>query len=172
MYSKNDYRYYLEHRLAESDDFLAHYGVKGMKWKQHLKKKFNSTFDTWNSKYSDTTGELGGENTSTYKGISSKKNPNRFIQVNNNKYKNGAKETNILVPHVSKTKKRIYKRVGRVTFDGGDYENTDGARISIDRSSRKRYKKNTKKRTVNSINSIGNETRWTAQYAARNTTKK
>lgn len=32
MYSKNDYRYYLEHRLAESNDHLAHYGVKGMKW--------------------------------------------------------------------------------------------------------------------------------------------
>ena len=32
MYSKNDYRYYLEHRLSESDNHLAHYGVKGMKW--------------------------------------------------------------------------------------------------------------------------------------------
>ncbi len=35
MYNRNDYRYYLERRLYESDDFLAHYGVKGMKWKQH-----------------------------------------------------------------------------------------------------------------------------------------
>ena len=35
MYSNNDYRYYLEHQLVESDDFLAHYGVKGMKWKDH-----------------------------------------------------------------------------------------------------------------------------------------
>lgn len=34
MYSKNDYRYYLEHRLEESDDYLAHHGVKGMKWKK------------------------------------------------------------------------------------------------------------------------------------------
>ena len=32
MYSKNDYRYYLEHRLLVSDDYLAHYGVIGMKW--------------------------------------------------------------------------------------------------------------------------------------------
>lgn len=32
MYSKNDYRYYLENRLAHSDDFLAHYGVQGMHW--------------------------------------------------------------------------------------------------------------------------------------------
>ena len=35
MYSKNDYRYYLENQLIHSDDYLAHYGVKGMKWKQH-----------------------------------------------------------------------------------------------------------------------------------------
>lgn len=48
MYSKNDYRYYLEHRLEESDDYLAHYGVKGMKWHKHkggakdwLKKQFD-----------------------------------------------------------------------------------------------------------------------------------
>ena len=34
MYSKNDYRYYLEHRMAE-ENYLAHYGVKGMKWKVH-----------------------------------------------------------------------------------------------------------------------------------------
>ena len=34
MYSKNDYRYYLEHQLMYSDDYLAHYGVKGMKWKK------------------------------------------------------------------------------------------------------------------------------------------
>ena len=34
MYSKNDYRYYLENQLARSDDFLAHYGVKGMKWRK------------------------------------------------------------------------------------------------------------------------------------------
>lgn len=32
MYSKNDYRYYLERQLIHSDDFLAHYGVVGMKW--------------------------------------------------------------------------------------------------------------------------------------------
>lgn len=35
MYSKNDFRYYRENRLTHSDDFLAHYGVKGMKWRKH-----------------------------------------------------------------------------------------------------------------------------------------
>ena len=46
MYSKNDYRYYLENQLIHSDDFLAHYGVKGMKWK-HRKK--SSEPDKWTS---------------------------------------------------------------------------------------------------------------------------
>ena len=32
MYSQNDYRYYLQHQLAFSDDYLAHYGVLGMHW--------------------------------------------------------------------------------------------------------------------------------------------
>ena len=44
MYSKNDYRNYLEHRLMESDDFLAHYGVKGMKWKK--RKAAQDTINT------------------------------------------------------------------------------------------------------------------------------
>lgn len=41
MYSRNDYRYYLENRLMHSDDFLAHYGVKGMKW--HKKKAYDES---------------------------------------------------------------------------------------------------------------------------------
>lgn len=32
MYSKNDFRNY---KKKKQDDYLAHYGVKGMKWKQH-----------------------------------------------------------------------------------------------------------------------------------------
>lgn len=46
MYSKNDYRYYLENQLVHSDDFLAHYGVKGMKWKQHVKKGIQTGSNT------------------------------------------------------------------------------------------------------------------------------
>ena len=41
MYSQNDYRYYLEHRLAQSEDFLAHYGIKGMKWKKHKSTSYD-----------------------------------------------------------------------------------------------------------------------------------
>ena len=45
MYSKNDYRYYLEDQLIHSDDFLAHYGVKGMKWKKHKTGGLKDVFD-------------------------------------------------------------------------------------------------------------------------------
>ena len=34
MYSKNDYRYYLEHRLAESDDYLAKQAAENTKKKR------------------------------------------------------------------------------------------------------------------------------------------
>lgn len=60
MYSKNDYRYYLEHRLAESDDYLAHYGVKGMKWKKHLKRAMvpnDLTFEKKAYKWGDNTAK-------------------------------------------------------------------------------------------------------------------
>ena len=39
MYSNNDFRYYKE------GEYLAHYGVKGMKWKKHLKKRFLNAVD-------------------------------------------------------------------------------------------------------------------------------
>lgn len=58
MYSKNDYRYYLEHRCEESDDFLMHYGVKGMKWKDH--------------KYAGVTGWLSAKGHNTYLGRGAK----------------------------------------------------------------------------------------------------
>ena len=45
MYSKNDYRYYLENQLIHSDDFLAHYGVKGMKWKHHKNSNGDLEFE-------------------------------------------------------------------------------------------------------------------------------
>lgn len=42
MYSRNDYRYYLERQLLVSDDYLAHYGVMGMKWRvRHDERRAN-----------------------------------------------------------------------------------------------------------------------------------
>lgn len=53
MYSKNDYRYYLENQLMHSDDVLAHYGVRGMKWH---KKKGGYTDNYYNHEMAITTG--------------------------------------------------------------------------------------------------------------------
>lgn len=54
MYSKNDYRYYLEQRLMQSNDFLAHYGIKGMKWKNH---KLKNLIDNYKKK-NNVTGSI------------------------------------------------------------------------------------------------------------------
>ena len=61
MHSRNDYRYYLEHQLMMSGDFLAHYGVKGMKW--HKKKAYDESTDT--NTY--MTLGVGGSNTKLVK---------------------------------------------------------------------------------------------------------
>lgn len=58
MYSKNDYRYYLENQLIRSDDHLAHYGVKGMKWKQH--KKTTEPVDFTIMRGTDLTTSIAG----------------------------------------------------------------------------------------------------------------
>lgn len=58
MYSKNDYRYYLENQLIRSDDYLAHYGVKGMKWKQHKKTTMPVDFTTMRG--ADLTTSIAG----------------------------------------------------------------------------------------------------------------
>ena len=44
MYSKNDYRYYLEHQLIYSNGYLAHYGIPGMKW--HKRRAIKTINDT------------------------------------------------------------------------------------------------------------------------------
>lgn len=56
MYGKNDYRYYLEHRLVESDDCLAHYGVKGMQW--HKKKAYDES--RYTNSITTMTSDIGG----------------------------------------------------------------------------------------------------------------
>lgn len=140
MYGKNDYRYYLENQLAHSDDYLAHYGVKGMKWKQHLKKKFNDNYDVY--KISGEHDVYGGRNGQTkmgtvkYKerGIESK-NAYKYVSVGSHKYSNG-KSTRDL--YFSPTKKEHNIKKGRLTINTGE----EGSYVSIDTTKRKKSKKN------------------------------
>lgn len=134
MYSKNDYRYYLEHRLSNSDDYLAHYGVKGMKWKKHLKKVLSKYANFYKDSRSYNDGYRDG-GTSKHIGVESKKNPNKYLEVSKFKYNDGSKYTNI---YFSPTKKSHYKRLGRVRLNAA----SEGGTISIDTSSKKQYKKN------------------------------
>ena len=135
MYSKNDYRYYLENQLMHSEDYLAHYGVKGMKWKQHLKKNYR----VYN--ISGERGVYGGPNgqvkTGSYKfkdrGIVSKKNPSRYISVGEKKYSNGKKTKDL---YFSPTKKEHYLKKGRLEVNTGE----EGSHVSIDVTKKKKKK--------------------------------
>ena len=134
MYSKNDYRYYLEHRLSESDDYLAHYGVKGMKWKQH--KKRDVTFE---KRIDPTTG------TRDYRiDFNKHKNWSDGIGVRvtpKNKYTNRS----ISVYNTTRTKwdkkndDYVYehKKKGRLTKERAE----DGVSYTLDLSKKKRKKK-------------------------------
>ena len=144
MYSKNDYRYYLENQLMHSDDFLAHYGVKGMKWKHHLKNKFNQNFELykgtnkWNS-------DLYGSGQTKYAGIESKKDPSKYLEVSKYKHSDGQRQINV---RFSPTKKNHYKRLGRIRLSSS----SDGSVVSIDTSSKKSYKKNNAKELRSVVN--------------------
>ena len=164
MYSKNDYRYYLEHQLMNSDDFLAHYGVKGMKWKQHLKKRFDQNFETYKGT-NKWDSDIYGSGQTKYAGIESKKNPSKYLEVSKYKHENGTKEINV---HFSPTKKEHYKRVGRLTVNTGE----EGSAVSLDTSSKKRYKKNVRKRFNSAVDTGAINARWAAGEAVKKTNKK
>ena len=132
MYSKNDYRYYLENRLIHSDDYLAHYGVKGMKWKQHVRNKFNENYSVYNM---SGRHEYGGH---TYdwkeRGIESRKNPNKYLSVGSVNV-DGKKSVDI---YTGPSKKERDIKKGRV----GIYTGSEGSHISIDTTKKKKSKKN------------------------------
>ena len=164
MYSKNDYRYYLEHRMVE-DNYLAHYGVKGMKWKQHLKRKFDQNFNVYKDTKSFDNLYSRGEATSKYVGIESKKNPSRYLEVAKHKYKDGGRETTI---YFSPTKKEHYKRLGRVRLS----TTSEGSAISIDASKKKRYKKNNAREFASAVGMPAHVAKYTAHEATGNLYKK
>jgi len=161
MYSKNDYRYYLERRCAESSDFLMHYGVKGMKWKHH-KSPFKIYNDTGESSYGDVDP---GKKTkySTYRyhevGIESRKNPNKYISVSTRTSKNtGRRQLNVYTGKTSK--KYSEKKIGPVTRIRGE----EGTRYKMDITSRKTKKKLKSKRMANRLSYGIHSAKKTAQY--------
>lgn len=108
MYSKNDYRYYLERQCMESDDFLMHYGVKGMKWKKH--------------KYAGVSGWLSAKGHNAYLGRGAKSKTftigNTTVSVGTNR-RNGrsaltvgrkGKPTKSFTYDSKKTKKNIRRK--------------------------------------------------------------
>lgn len=62
MYSNNDWRYYLEHQLEQSDDYLAHYGVKNMKWGKR-KQKNSRLYNIASNSIANTIGDTIVNNT-------------------------------------------------------------------------------------------------------------
>lgn len=138
MYSKNDYRYYLEDQLYHSDDFLAHYGIKGMKWKQH-----KSPFRTYNIKGELNYGDVDPGKSSKYSkykyheiGIESRKHPGRYISVSTHTSTNtGRKQLNVYTGKTSK--KYSKKKFGPITRTRDE----EGTRYKLDITSRKTKKK-------------------------------
>ena len=126
MYSKNDYRYYLENQLIHSDDYLAHYGVKGMKWKQH-KKQYDVYSINGRRDYSGYNYREAG--------IESRTNPNKYLSVGSRKYDSGKKTVDI---YTGPSKKERSIKKGRISIDTG----SEGSHISIDTTKKKKSKKN------------------------------
>lgn len=165
MYSRNDYRYYLEHRLEKSNDFLAHYGVKGMRKGQHLpqvlaklraqanlKQRFNDNYRTYSS-----SGQFESDGGYKWKerGIESKK-AYKYISIGSRKYKNGTRTKDL---YFTPTKKPHYKRIGRLRLSSGE----EGSRISLDVSSKKRYQKNNRREAA----SIARQGQFSVPYIAK-----
>lgn len=148
MYSKNDYRYYLENQLMHSDDFLAHYGVKGMKWNKRKKvmyddklhdPKMNRALAKNYSSYNISGNSINGDGKYSYKerGVESKRNPNKYVSVSKKKYDNGKRETSI---YLSPTKKNHSVDLGKIKFSSS----SEGSVINIDTTKKSKKNRSTK----------------------------
>lgn len=177
MYSKNDYRYYLEHRLAESNDYLAHYGVKGMKWKQHLKRAMipkDLTIEKDGYKWGDYSAKGIRLDFDKHRGKDGKVNWSNGvgIQIEKNK-KTGEKSLRFYNTRRVKLDNEGYakiesKRKGRFAKSRGE----DGVDYSIDIHSPKKSKKIKAHRTARQLRGEGSNLEWATRDAVRNVTKK
>ena len=131
MYSKNDYRNYLEHRLAESDDYFAHYGVKGMKWKQHVyARKYKNEEEPDSMVY-----EAGNKNREVYGVTFKDKKYGNSVRIGHT----NKKKRDSFDPKKDKYKsksKRITKRITKTTDNSGRtmYDIELGSRKQLARS--------------------------------------
>ena len=144
MYSKNDYRYYLENQLMHSDDFLAHYGVKGMKWSKVKKKlSYDSDSGIW-------TNTRGGFVNNKGRGI-----------VATSAQNSNTGETAIGLTYVNANKKikknASYNKIGRLSTTDTGVTKT----IALDTTTKKKRKKASQKNVVNMIKNTG---RFTKEY--------
>lgn len=141
MYSQNDYRYYLEHRLSESDDFLAHYGVKNMKWGKR-KTRFKNPFAPKNP----TVEIVSLKDTKTGKDLKSPQH--NTIQEDQAR---GKKRTT--KEHVRKDQERGKKRTEYVKRFMSDYAIERSSNSKKNKTSqRSRKKHNTSNMTVTGTN--------------------
>ena len=173
MYSKNDYRYYLENQLMHSDDFLAHYGVKGMKWKKHLKRAaipkdltferrtdpFNNNVKNYRLDFDKHYGKDGKREWSEGVGIRTlhdKKTGERKITAYN------TRRVKLDKDGYAKTES---KNLGRLSKSRAE----DGVEYTVDLTSRKNRKK-LKKRELG--RTIGEGAYWSGYYSKKAISKK
>lgn len=72
MYSNNDFRYYKE------DNYLAHYGIKGMKWK---KRKTNAHMESDAERYRQGANEMAKENRDYHKSFNDIRTKKAFLPL-------------------------------------------------------------------------------------------
>ena len=103
MYSKNDYRYYLEHRMSE-ENHIAHFGIKGMKWRNRKDSSYRleSALLT-GSGVSRIAADVGVNNARKEQASSISNNDNQNRQDKSKQLKKKSKKTS-----TSKKRKKLF----------------------------------------------------------------
>lgn len=141
MYSKNDYRYYLENQLAHSDDFLAHYGVRGMKWRK--RKGPDQTVADDQLRGMKRTRDIdvrrlgnaivyGSQAPYTYKNKKTKAAPNMYSTKKKSNY-----SKNLTNKRVSITNTLKDNQTGKVTKSHTEYTSYGRGQKALDKASDK-----------------------------------
>lgn len=119
MYSNNDFRYY------KGGSYLAHYGVKGMKWKKHLMKRGENIAYEGDDLY-------GYRSKKEKRRATVYRNANDYVTRSINEFKRDAKRLKKSKPHK--------KLVSRINKELNDLHN-DPRRMQLRNLSKKLNKK-------------------------------